>query len=226
MTKKKKKNLLENKIIYNLACGIAYTVTNFLCKKVKYHEFNKDKVEHLFNMGSMFFIWHRTLMIPIYANRNKGVTTLAANSPDGGLQAYICEKFGYTVHRGSTKRGGVKGLLYLMNTLFDNKPVALTVDGPIGPAEKCQPGASLMIKKTGMPFTAIGVAIDKPWIMKKSWDGFQIPKPGSNAYIYYSDPIYLDSDLSDDEILTTVEESIKESSKKAEKLLSQKVQHP
>ena len=221
MTKKKKKNLLDNKIIYNLACRIGFAVTDFLCKKVKYHEFNKDKVEHLFNIGSMFFIWHRTLMIPIYANKFKGVTTLAANSPDGGIQAYICERFGYTVHRGSTNRGGVKGLLYLMNTLFDNRPVALTVDGPIGPPEKCQPGASLMIKKTKMPFTAIGVAIDKAWIMKKSWDGFQIPKPGSNAFIYYSDPIYLDYDKSSDEILSKVEKAIKEASRKAEELLEE-----
>ena len=216
---KKKKNILENKFIYWLVCHIGFYITRFICQSVHIHEYQKEGAEDLFKSGGMFFIWHRTLMIPIYANRNSQVTTLAAKSPDGGIQAFICEKFGYFVERGSSKRGGVPGLLRLIKVLEKNRPVALTVDGPIGPAEKCQPGAAMMIAKTSLPFCAIGVAIDKKWVFKKSWDGFQIPKPLSHAYIYYSKPIYLESNLSKEEILKKVEDSIKLSSEKAEYLL-------
>lgn len=215
-------NLLENKFIFNIACPLAYFLINSLCKKVKLHEVGKENILKLMKEGGMCFLWHQTLMISIYANRHKNVSTLAALSPDGSLQVYICEKLGYKCYRGSTKRNGVQGLFQLIKGLKRGEFVALTVDGPIGPKFKCQPGAAALIKKSGLPFLAVGVAIDKKYVFEKSWDQHTLPKIGSNAVIYYSEPYLIDTNLDDNEVLEFVENKIHEATLKANEILENK----
>ena len=214
--KKKKKNILENKIVFYIASRLGLLLVKALCGSIRYHEFNKKNAYANFDTGMFFFIWHRTLLVPIYANKYKNISTLAALSPDGTLQTYFCEKLGYKVYRGSTRRHGVQGLFNLVKGMKRGENIALTVDGPIGPAEKCQPGAANLIQNSDFPFTAIGVALDRKWTFEKSWDGFQVPKPFCNAYLYYSDPIYLDKNMDKEEILLRIEQEIKTSSRLAE----------
>ncbi|MBQ0104633.1 MAG: DUF374 domain-containing protein [Armatimonadetes bacterium] len=220
--KRKKKNLLENKIVFRIACVLGYFLVKALCGSVRVHEYNKEGFDSLLEKGGLCFLWHRTLMISIYANRYKNISTLAALSPDGSVQAYICEKLGYNCYRGSTKRHGVLGLFQIMKGLKRGEFVAVTVDGPIGPAEKCQPGAVAMIKKTGLPYIAVGVAINRKWVFEKSWDKHTLPKPKSDTVIYYSDPIYTDEEKSDEEILAEIERNINKSAEKAQQIIKEK----
>lgn len=220
--KKKKKNILENKFVFKLACVLGFGIIKSLFGTLKIHEFNKDDFNVLNKDGGLCFLWHRTLMTGIYANQNRNISTLAALSPDGSVQVYLCEKFGYKCYRGSTKRHGVQGLFQIMKGLKRGEFVAITVDGPIGPAEKCQPGAAAMIKRTGLPFVAIGVAIDKKWVFEKSWDKHTLPKPNANVVVYYSDAVKLDINSDDEVILSEIENKIKEASEKAEEILKEK----
>lgn len=217
--KKKKKNLLENKTVFKLVTVLGLFLIKILCGSVKVHEYNKEGFNKLLKEGGLCFLWHRTLMISIFANRFKNISTLAALSPDGSVQTYICEKLGYKVYRGSTKRHGVSGLFNIMKGLKRGEFTAITVDGPIGPAEKCQPGAAMMVKKSGLPFVTVGVSINRKFVFEKSWDRHTLPKFNSDCVIYYSDPVTADEKAENDEILHLVENSIKDSTEKSEKIL-------
>jgi len=57
---------------------------------------------------------------------------------------------------------------------------------------------SIEKKKSKIPLVLVGIGYNKKRILK-SWDKFEIPKFYSEAKAVYSDPIYVNSDLSFDD---------------------------
>ena len=70
------------------------------------------------------------------------------------------------------------------------KGVAITLDGPRGPAEVAQPGAVWLAKATGNPLLPIHSEAASSWTLK-SWDRTQIPKPFTTVAMAVGKPIYV-----------------------------------
>jgi lysophospholipid acyltransferase (LPLAT)-like uncharacterized protein len=68
--------------------------------------------------------------------------------------------------------------------------VAVTPDGPRGPARRFAPGAIVAAQRSGMPIVAIGVRTERAWRLR-SWDAFEIPKPFTRIHVAYSDPSFV-----------------------------------
>jgi lysophospholipid acyltransferase (LPLAT)-like uncharacterized protein len=93
----------------------------------------------------------------------------------------VANGLGLVPVRGSSGRGGAEALVELVNTA-GKYDVAITPDGPRGPAEVVQPGVIMLSQMTGRLILPVGAAA---WPRKRlgSWDRFVVPMPHARACI-------------------------------------------
>ena len=150
---------------------------------------NRRPVDELRARGQpiVFCLWHGHMLPLVWQHRGEGAYVLISTHRDGELIARIAERLGYRTVRGSTSRGGGRALLGLVRVLEAGSDIAVTPDGPRGPAERFAPGALLAAQRTGAHVVAVGVAASRAWRLK-SWDRFLVPKPFARVRVAYSDP--------------------------------------
>jgi hypothetical protein len=68
-----------------------------------------------------------------------------------------------------------------------DRQLAVTPDGPRGPAEQVKPGALYLAERTGRRMVPIGVAA-QPTRALKSWDRFRVPWPFARVLISHGVP--------------------------------------
>jgi len=107
---------------------------------------------------------------------------------DGEWIARIIHRFGFGTARGSTSRGAARALVQLRQDLRAGRPVALTIDGPRGPARVAQPGAVWLAGATGHPILPFHIEASDSWTLR-SWDRTQIPKPFATVAIAIGEPM-------------------------------------
>lgn len=140
----------------------------------------------------IFALWHGELLPLVVRHRSEGVRILISEHRDGELIAQIARRLGLAAIRGSTTRGAARALLEMCNALEAGAEVAVTPDGPRGPARSFASGAIVAAHRAGAPIVAIGVSASRAWRLR-SWDSFMIPKPFARVTIAYSDPIYVEA---------------------------------
>ncbi|GBD91418.1 hypothetical protein BMS3Abin04_02149 [bacterium BMS3Abin04] len=190
----------KQKILRFIGNLLLSNVINVLCKTLKLEHENKPVIDKLFieNQNFVIAFWHGTMLVPWFINRNRNFGALVSNSKDGDLLAKILIKWNYIVARGSSNSGGKEALATLLNFADKNYSVAITPDGPTGPPHKMKAGAVITAKKAGIPLILLGINYSKKYVLN-SWDKFQIPKPFSKIYVIYSEPIFVNKNLSYDE---------------------------
>ena len=135
----------------------------------------------------IFALWHADMLPLLYHHRDEGVAVLISEHRDGELIARTAEGFGYRTIRGSTTRGASRALVGLVRALEAGHDVAITPDGPRGPARSFAPGALIAAQRAAAPILAVGVGARRAWRLR-SWDRFRIPKPFSRVTIAYVGP--------------------------------------
>jgi len=146
---------------------------------------------------AIFCFWHRCLIPACFEWQQRKIAVLTSSSFDGEYIARIIQKYGFTPVRGSSTRGGARGLLGLQKELESGYAVAFTADGPKGPMYVAKLGPVLLARITGLPIICFHIALHDPWLLRKSWDRFMIPRPFSRALTRFSAPIYVPSDAAD-----------------------------
>lgn len=136
----------------------------------------------------VFVLWHSRILPLLYHHREQSVVMLISRHRDGGYLADLGERWGYRSVRGSTRRGGEVGLLGIVRALEGGAEVAITPDGPRGPAERVQPGAIAAAQHAGVAILPVGVRASSAWYLG-SWDRMCIPKPLSVIDVRYGPPI-------------------------------------
>ena len=134
--------------------------------------------------------WHGRMLYFVHLYRHTHITALVSRSKDGEFISQVLMRFGIHATRGSSSRGGARGLLEIVKRVRQGFHVAFTPDGPRGPCYQVQPGIVAVAKQTGAPI--LPVAYSAQW--KKvlgSWDGFVIPWPFSRVVVVYGEPIYV-----------------------------------
>lgn len=174
---------------------------DLLCKSLKINFKNLEVVNSLENNNQNYVVafWHETMLLPWYLHGRKNSAALTSKSKDGDLLAKQLMHWGYEVVRGSSSKGGEVALGIMIDYAKNNYSIAVTPDGPRGPVHKFKAGAVITAKKSGIPLVVLGVGFKKKKLLK-SWDKFQIPYFFTKANAFYSDPVYIDSNLSYDEI--------------------------
>jgi len=178
-----------------------------LCKTLRVNYKNEKVVDDLRKqkLNYVLAFWHGTMLLPWFLHRNDGFAALTSKSKDGDLLAKQLKHWKYKVVRGSSNKGGDIALGIMVDHAKNGFSIAITPDGPSGPAHTFKAGALITAKKSGIPVVLMGIGI-KSKKKLNNWDEFQIPNPLSNVNVIYSDPIYIDGNLSYDETSKVIEE--------------------
>lgn len=153
----------------------------------------------------IFCMWHNRLALCAQAywiysrqQRTAGVAALVSASKDGGFLAGILDCFGIQPVRGSTSRRGAQALLELTTWAERDYDLAITPDGPRGPAHIVQDGVMSLAQVTGLEI--VPFSYHAHWkISVKSWDRFQIPLPFSRCEMNFGEPLSVPREASDEE---------------------------
>ena len=135
----------------------------------------------------IFVFWHGRLLPLIHAHRHDGIVVLVSEHRDGDYLAGVLHHFGFGTVRGSSTRGGVRGLKGLIRAARRGLDLAITPDGPRGPNRELKLGALTVARMTGLPLVPVGVGVSSAWRVR-SWDQLLVPKPFSTVRVAYGRP--------------------------------------
>ena len=130
--------------------------------------------------------WHGQMLPLLWWHRNRGIAILISEHGDGEIIARIARSLGYDLVRGSSSRGAERALLESIRTASSGTPVAITPDGPRGPAQTFAAGALLVSYRAGAPVLPVAASASSAWRLR-SWDRFMIPKPFARVTVAYGD---------------------------------------
>lgn len=149
---------------------------------------------------SVLAFWHQRLaLIPALKrlSRRSGVdpavTVLTSRHRDGRFIGAVMQGFDLAVVNGSTARdgqdkGGTAALRQLLARLAAGDVVALTPDGPRGPAGQPAPGLAQLAALSGAP--VVPCAAQLRWrITLPSWDRMVLPLPFGRGVMLCGAPI-------------------------------------
>ena len=140
--------------------------------------------------------WHRCVLPATWLFRNRDIGVLTSLSRDGEYIARVIRRLGFVAVRGSSSRGGRRGLLEMQQMVEAGETVAFTIDGPRGPRYVAKKGPLLLARMTGVPVTPFYVAVERGWVLK-TWDATTVPKPFSRVYVRVSKHIFVPKDADD-----------------------------
>lgn len=129
-------------------------------------------------------LWHGQMLPLLYQHRGEGVAILISEHRDGEIIARIATSLGHRTVRGSTTRGAGRALLSMVRQVESGQDIAVTPDGPRGPAKSFAPGALIVAQRTGAAIIPATVVARSAWRLK-SWDRFMIPRPFTRIVISY-----------------------------------------
>jgi hypothetical protein len=141
----------------------------------------------------IYVLWHGELLPLLWTHRNRDVAVIISEHRDGEIIARVARAIGFRLVRGSTSRGAARALLTASRELESGFDLAVTVDGPRGPAHIVAPGALVISQRTGAPMVPTAAASSRSWRLR-SWDRFMIPKPFARVTVAYGDPIHIRAD--------------------------------
>jgi len=178
----------------SITVRVGAVIIRALASTWRYRVTNVDAIRGLrsHRQPFIFAFWHGTMLPLVWLHRDEGVPVVISEHRDGEIIARIVERFGFRTIRGSTTRGAARALLGIVRELESGAEVAVTPDGPRGPARKFASGALVAAQRVGIPIVGIGVAASRAWRLK-SWDAFMIPKPFSRVHIAYTAPTYVEA---------------------------------
>src|SRR5436853_6522783 len=148
----------------------------------------------------IYTFWHNRVFLSTYFWRRRRIVVMTSRSFDGEYIARFIKRFGYGAARGSSTRGATGAVVEMVRLMRAGCPTAFIIDGPKCPRYVAKMGAVLLAKKTGNPILPFTIAARKFWAAKKSWDGFQAPRPFTRARVDIAAPIYVGPNADDVEL--------------------------
>lgn len=184
----------------------------------------REPVDKLRSEGKSFIygLWHTNVILTPYLLRKEKFFGLVSKSKDGEMITRVLRHFNNDAIRGSSSKGGVQGLRNIIKTLQKGHTIAITPDGPRGPALELKEGIIYAARASGVPIIPFYYAATSQWVLHKSWDEHIIPKPFSTLIISYGPPIdiqKLSKNHTDQELKAAVQKKLMKNMEKCRKEL-------
>ncbi|PID57695.1 hypothetical protein CSB45_05525 [candidate division KSB3 bacterium] len=158
--------------------------------------YEKAKARH---SNVIFIGWHEHVLTSTWMLRHRQIAILASQSRDGEYLARLTRLLGFCPVRGSSSRGGARGMRQLIRALEEGHDVLIGPDGPRGPARECKAGVVLLARHSGRPIVpCAGSAVRFKRL--KSWDQTIIPMPFTRFTAILGEPIIVPADSRKTEI--------------------------
>lgn len=145
----------------------------------------------------VYALWHGRMLVPIWLHRGEGIATMASKSKDGEVIARWLSGHGYLPVRGSTNKGGARGIAQLSRHLERGHPAALTVDGPKGPPRIVQEGIVVLARRAGAWILPVSASASRPRFLR-SWDRYLVPRAFSRLVLVYGEPLRIGRETTDE----------------------------
>jgi lysophospholipid acyltransferase (LPLAT)-like uncharacterized protein len=133
--------------------------------------------------------WHGEQLPLLLYRRRRPTVALVSHSRDGQMQARALRIQGLLVERGSSSRGGARGLVAIVRRLARGQDAAFALDGPKGPRGTVRPGARAAARLAGGLLVPMGSAAPEGVTLARTWDHFRIPLPGSRVAVRLGAPL-------------------------------------
>lgn len=134
--------------------------------------------------------------------RRRPTLVMVSHSADGAIQARALGLLGFRVVRGSSSRGGARGLAAIVRGLRrGDVDAAFAVDGPRGPYGAPKPGAALAAQRSGGVLVPMGSAVAHGKTFVRAWDRFVLAWPFARVVVVLGAPIEAAAMTSDEAIV-------------------------
>ena len=160
---------------------------------IRWHVVDRSKSQKFMasQKGIIMVFWHeRVMSMPWLWPSTYRLYALQSPHPDGQMMSRAIGCFGVKTVWGSSNRNPLSGLRGLKRVLDKGDSVAITPDGPRGPARKCALGPVAIAQLAGKPIVPMCWAVDRYW-RASGWDRLIIPKPFARGRFIIGEPIYL-----------------------------------
>jgi lysophospholipid acyltransferase (LPLAT)-like uncharacterized protein len=162
---------------------------------------NRAAAERVWDAGGGVIVcfWHAKIALSPAAwdfERGQEPRALISQSADGEVIARAIGKLGIPAIRGSStkkthrgrmkEKGGAEAFRELLRWVKAGNCIAITPDGPRGPARQMAEGAILIARLTRAPVLMMGLAA-RPAIVMDTWDRGLIPLPFARGAIVWGD---------------------------------------
>ena len=138
----------------------------------------------------VYAFWHSALLPLAVLHQREGIAVLVSRHRDGELITRVIERLGFVAARGSSTRGAEAGVRGMLAWADQGRQLAITPDGPRGPAEQVKEGAVYLAERTGRRMVPIAVAAH-PVRTLASWDRFRVPWPFARVLVSHGAPLEL-----------------------------------
>jgi lysophospholipid acyltransferase (LPLAT)-like uncharacterized protein len=184
---------VADRLIVSLAGWLGPIVVLLLGSTWRVREIRTERVENAHGEGrpAVYVFWHGVLLPLTYTHRRRNIQVLTSLHRDGEIISRILLGLGFGVLRGSSTRGSARGLMQMLSRALNGLDVAITPDGPTGPARSVKRGVFYVTEKSGGALFPVGVAASRVKHLG-SWDSFAIPLPFSRVVVVYEGPLRWD----------------------------------
>ncbi len=146
---------------------------------------------------NIFAFWHNRLFYSVYyycvvVRNPPPASILISMSRDGDYGEALVKILRQETVRGSSSRGGRRAIRELSKRLKLGYNIALTPDGPRGPAQQAQMGIIRLAQLTESVILPASYDASRKRVFKKSWDHFILPLPFGRIHLAFGAPIRVD----------------------------------
>jgi len=138
----------------------------------------------------VYIFWHSGILPLAWSHRGRGIAVLVSQHHDGELIARLIHRLGYVTGRGSSTRSGDAGIREMLAWAERGRHLAVTPDGPRGPAETMKGGVAYLATRSGRRVVPIALGVRPAWRLR-SWDRFRVPRPFARVVIGHGRPLAL-----------------------------------
>jgi hypothetical protein len=134
--------------------------------------------------------WHGTQWPLLAWRRRRPTVVLVSLSRDGAMQARALALQGLHVVRGSSSRGGARGLAQVVRAMKrEALDAAFAVDGPRGPMGIVKGGLLGAARATGAVVVPLTGSMHRGLVLRRSWDRFAVAWPFTRVEVVLGEPI-------------------------------------
>jgi lysophospholipid acyltransferase (LPLAT)-like uncharacterized protein len=198
---------LKSDGVLRAAAALFAAYTRLTLASLRWTHVNDDIPKAVWAKGgpAILCLWHQgiPLSAPTWpaAKGAQELQVLISQSKDGEFIAQVMQRLGFGSIRGSSKKksdlaknkNGEQAFRDMVRCLQAGKAVAVTPDGPRGPALEMQKGVAALARVTGAPVLMVGLAA-APCSRLGTWDRTIVPAPFGRAAMVWGGPFHAGRD--------------------------------
>jgi lysophospholipid acyltransferase (LPLAT)-like uncharacterized protein len=179
------KRLLRHPVVQALLARLLGRYLAFALATTRWRLEGAEYLDAVGGAPTIVAFWHRCLpLMPILwllvrnraRYRPRRVHVLVSHHADGQFIGNVIRRFRMETLAGSSSRGGAAGLRCMMRLLQSGDLVAITPDGPRGPAGEAAPGTAQLAALADVPVPPCAAQTTRHWALR-TWDSMLVPKP-------------------------------------------------